>query len=123
ARAFVRVIDESRHVVAESPGMSSRLAIDAFPPPGASPSAPGPIVSLTGTQGKAHRAVSSLAKVGGDPGRLATIQVALNIEAARDLVMGYRKTLLLVLGAGLASCGLAGYWLARMGLRPLRQIA
>jgi two-component system heavy metal sensor histidine kinase CusS len=123
ARFYVRVLDQDGKIISESPAMSVRLGIDAFPKPARVGAAPGDAVSLLGSLGTSFRAVSARAQMGTDGRRPATIQVALNTETARELVTGYRRTLLLVLGAGLAFCGVLGYWLARVGLRPLRQIA
>jgi two-component system heavy metal sensor histidine kinase CusS len=123
ARVYVRVLDADGKVIAESPTMAARLGSDVFPPPVAVDAPPHEGVSLLGRTGKPMRVVSARARIGPTGDVIATLQVALNIETAQDLVAGYRRTLLLVLGAGLASCGLAGYWLARIGLRPIRQIA
>src|SRR5205807_2691974 len=68
------------------------------------------------------RAVAALAQVGRDPRNQAVIQVALDTQLSGELLAGYRRTLLMVLGIGLATCAITGYWLARNGLRPLRQI-
>ena len=123
ARVYVRVIDGSGNVIAESPEMSDRLDVAMFPPPVPSDVEPGEGVTLRGKLGSALRAMSAQADIGEDGDQIATIQAALNTDTARDLIAGYRTTLLLVLGIGLASCGVAGYWLARTGLKPLRQIA
>lgn len=123
ARVYVRVLDGNGKVIAESPHMSERLDAAMFPPPVSSDVEPAEGVTLKGSLGSVLRAVSAQADVGEDGDQTATIQAALNTDAARELIGGYRDTLLLVLGVGLALCGFAGYWLARAGLKPLRQIA
>src|SRR5207244_597627 len=67
--------------------------------------------------------MSARADVGPDAGETALVQVALDTGPSRLWLAQYRRTLLFVLGLGLGGCALAGYWLARTGLRPLRQIA
>jgi two-component system heavy metal sensor histidine kinase CusS len=123
ARVYVRVLDGSGQVIAESPHMSERLDVGMFPPPVPADVDPGAGVTLNGKLGSSLRVVAAQAELGEDGDQTATIQAALNTDAARDLIGGYRQTLLLVLGMGLAFCGFAGYWLARAGLKPLRQIA
>ena len=123
ARFYVRIIDQTGTVISESPSMNAHLAMAAFPGPVALGRGVAAPVSLTGLAGGWFRAVSARTPIGTDGTRSATVQVALSTETARELIIGYRQTLLLVLGAGLASCGLAGYWVARVGLGPLREIA
>lgn len=123
ARVYVRVLDGNGKVIAESPHMSERLDAASFPSPVPSDVDPEEGVTMHGNLGSALRVVSAQADVGEDGDETDTIQAALNTDTARELIGGYRETLLLVLGAGLASCGFAGYWLARAGLKPLRQIA
>lgn len=123
ARVYVRVLDGSGEVIAESPHMSERLDAGMFPAPVPADADPDAGVTLNGKLGSSLRVVAAQAELGEDGDQTATIQAALNTDAARDLIGGYRQTLLLVLGGGLALCGFAGYWLARAGLKPLRQIA
>jgi two-component system heavy metal sensor histidine kinase CusS len=51
------------------------------------------------------------------------IQVALDRTREEDLLAGYRRSLWLVLGLALLACALAGYRIARRGLRPVWAIA
>lgn len=123
ARVYVRVIDASGKPMAESPHMGERLTPGLFPPPVDPGADPAEGVTRKDAQGLSLRLASAQADVGEEGDQVATIQVALDTDTARDLISGYRRTLLLVLGGGLATCGFAGYWLARAGLKPLRQIA
>jgi two-component system heavy metal sensor histidine kinase CusS len=123
ARVYVRVIDGSGKLMAESPHMSERLTPDAFPSPIDSDTDLAEGVTRKDAQSVSLRLASAQADVGEEGDQVATLQVALDTDTARELISGYRRTLLLVLGGGLATCGFAGYWLARAGLKPLRQIA
>jgi two-component system heavy metal sensor histidine kinase CusS len=123
ARVYVRVIDSSGELLAKSPQMAARLAPDVFPPPVDTEADPAEGVTRKDAKGATMRLTSAQASIGTEGDRVATIQLALDTDTARDLISGYRRTLLLVLGGGLATCGFAGYWLARAGLKPLRQIA
>jgi two-component system, OmpR family, heavy metal sensor histidine kinase CusS len=123
ARVYVRVLDGSGTPMAQSPHMEERLSPDLFPPPVDPDADPADGVTRKDAQGATLRLTSAQADLGEDGEQVATIQVALDTDTARELISGYRRTLLLVLGGGLATCGFAGYWLARAGLKPLRQIA
>jgi two-component system heavy metal sensor histidine kinase CusS len=123
ARAYVRVLDGDGEVIAESPSMSARLGVEVFPSPVAINALPVEGISLLGRLGKPMRVVAARARMGSDGDSSAVIQVALNVETAHELVAGYRRTLLIVLGGGLGLCAITGYWLARVGLRPILQIA
>jgi two-component system heavy metal sensor histidine kinase CusS len=123
ARVYARVLEPDGKILVESPHMTERLEPLDFPKPVPIDAEPGEGVSTMGRFGKPLRLVSAQAHIGLTGEQTATLQIALDTETARDLVQGYRRTLVLVLGAGLAFCGFAGYWLARAGLKPLRQIA
>jgi two-component system heavy metal sensor histidine kinase CusS len=51
------------------------------------------------------------------------MQVALDREHAEYLLARYRERLWLVLGTSLVLCALAGYLIARSGMRPIQQIS
>jgi two-component system, OmpR family, heavy metal sensor histidine kinase CusS len=121
ARVFARVLGHKGEVLAESPEMQSLVAEQEFPAPVGPNQEPtqGVVrVSKTGT----FRAMAAEGDVGPEANEVALIQVALDTGPSRQWLDDYRRTLLLVLGLGLAGCAATGYWLARAGLRPLRQI-
>ena len=123
ARVYGRVLDANGKILAESPEMSEGLAWDAFPRPVPPEAEPAQGIALKTQSGQVVRAMAALAPVGPGREQTATIQVALDTGVTHELLAGYQQTLLLVLTAGLAVCGVTGYWLARISLRPLRQIA
>jgi two-component system heavy metal sensor histidine kinase CusS len=121
-RVYGRVINASGQIMAESPAMGARLPADIFPSPSPADQDPEQGVPLRLKADESLRAVSAMAQVGHDPRNKAVIQVALDTQLSGQLLAGYRRTLLMVLGIGLAICAVTGYWLARSGLRPLRRI-
>ncbi|HEY8750546.1 MAG TPA: heavy metal sensor histidine kinase [Tepidisphaeraceae bacterium] len=122
ARVYARVLGPRGALIAESPEMTPLVSQKEFPPVAASGDEPSQSV-VRSSQSEAFRLMSARGEIGPDGGEAATIQVALDTGPSRQRLAEYRRTLLLVLGIGLAGCALAGYWLARAGLRPLRQIA
>jgi two-component system heavy metal sensor histidine kinase CusS len=123
ARVYGRVLDSQGKVLAESPGMDSRLGASQFPAPVPPTVQPREGISLRSRAGTPVRVTAALAAIGNRPGESATIQVALDTQLTAELIVVYRQTLWLVLCLGLAGCAITGYWLARAGLRPVRQIA
>jgi two-component system heavy metal sensor histidine kinase CusS len=123
AQVYARVISEDGRVIVESPGMGTRLEPNAFPQPGPLDAPTGQGVSLIAKSGNSVRAMTVRASIGPDAEETGVLQVALDTGLAADLLAGYRRTLLLVLGVGLASCGVTGYLVARRGLKPLREIS
>jgi two-component system heavy metal sensor histidine kinase CusS len=118
ARVFARVLGPRGDYMAQSPGMESLVAATRFPPP--------VDVNEEPAQGAVRgefRVMSARGEIGPDGSDLATIQVALDTGPSSQWLAEYRRTLLLVLGLGLGGCAVAGYWLARTGLRPLRNIS
>jgi two-component system, OmpR family, heavy metal sensor histidine kinase CusS len=123
SRVFARVLDEAGKVVIESPQMSPSIPQSVFPAPTPFGQEPRFGVMVTNASGLPLRAMSAVAQLGNDPLQRRTIQVALDTQLTRELLAGYRRTLLFVLGVGLLGCGVTGYFIGRAGLQPLRDIA
>lgn len=122
ARVLGRVIDGRGRIVVESPHMDSWLGIDAFPPPVGPDTDPQRGVAMQARTAIPVRVMSAEARMG-DGTESAVIQVALDTRLTHELLVEYRRTLLLVLAFGLAGSAATGYLLARHALRPLRKIA
>lgn len=122
SRVYTRVLDGTGGVI-ESPGMSGNIPQSVFPSPTKIEQDPRAGVVATSLKGQPLRAMSAMARLGNDPNKLRVIQVALDTQLTRELLAGYRRTLLLVLGCGLIGCSITGYFIGRGGLNPLRQIA
>ena len=59
ARFYVRILDQKGKIIAESPAMSLRLGVDAFPKPARVGVETGEALSLVGSLGSSFRAVSA----------------------------------------------------------------
>jgi two-component system heavy metal sensor histidine kinase CusS len=122
ARVYARVLGPRGELLAESPEMTPLVSREEFPVPVGSNDEPSQGV-VRSSQSEAFRLMSARGDIGPDGNDAAVSQVALDTGPSRQWLAEYRRTLLLVLGIGLGVCAFAGYWLARTGLRPLRQIA
>jgi two-component system heavy metal sensor histidine kinase CusS len=115
-KVFVRVLGPDGRPLAQVPGMEQAPAPGAFPAPVAADREPGPGTDLRSPSGRLFRCAAARAGAG------RVIQVALDRGQEEELLAGYRRSLWLVLGLALAGCTLAGYHIARRGLRPVAEV-
>jgi two-component system heavy metal sensor histidine kinase CusS len=115
-RFHMRVLDDAGQVLVETPGMSQLLPSSYFP---AACAEPDHGTNLDSTTGGAFRVLAVHADAAP---RSSTIEVAMDRTLEMELHATYRKNLLLVLGAALLVCSVAGYQIARHGIRPIHQI-
>jgi two-component system, OmpR family, heavy metal sensor histidine kinase CusS len=113
ARIHMRVLDGDRHVVVESPGMSGLLAPSLFPPPTTEPDH-----GIDVTSEGIYRVLAVYAPDGSGH----VIQVAVDRSVETELMADYRRTLLVVLGIAFIISTVAGYQIARRGIRPIHDI-
>jgi two-component system heavy metal sensor histidine kinase CusS len=115
---FLRVLDDKRSLVDETPGMGTIVPVPAFQ--GAQDGAP------RGFRWRSNKLTFLLASVAvpsaSTEARGWHIQAALNVTAHETLLAGYRRDLGAVLASGLLVAALVGAWITRRGLRPLADI-
>jgi two-component system heavy metal sensor histidine kinase CusS len=122
ATVYVRLLDEGGRAAVETPGMGEILPPAAFPSPAGPDAEPGAGSDLRSAAGQPFRVLAARASVGGPGGPVRVVQVALDRTQEEELLAGYRRNLWLVLALALVGCALAGYWVARRGLRPVAQV-
>ncbi len=135
AAYMVRVLDETGNVVDQTPKLADRVPSNVFPiarpvewaprPPGERP----PIFQAS--DGRQFMIASALivsktadTPAGPDaaPARSYVLQLAVDETSDQELLAAYRTRIWVVMGLGLlASIGI-GYWIARRGMRPIRQM-
>lgn len=118
---YLRVLDAKGRTVVETPGFAAQL-----PPPSAAD------IAAAGTPGGGKRNVvgpagkpfltliEPIAGVGEGAPRF--LEVAMDQEHDEYLLASYRDRLWLALGISLVLCSLAGYAIARGGVRPIENI-
>ena len=116
---YFRIMDQRGRTVLETPGMSQEL-----PTPAATD------LAALGSGGEISReAVSSSGKLfqtlaarvaGGTPARF--VQVAIDRDSEDRLLARYRARFWLVLSISVIFCSLAGYVIAKSGMRPIENI-
>ncbi len=117
-----RILADTGATIVETPGMEI-LPVGIFPPAAGTEAAPGAGIDWRSADGRPFRLVAARAAVRGPPAADVVVQLALDRNQEDELLAEYRRTLWLVLAAGLAASGLVGYRIARRGLRPVQEIA
>jgi two-component system heavy metal sensor histidine kinase CusS len=78
---------------------------------------------MMGKNGRPFRVTSAVAPVGSRSGETATIQVAIDVSQKEELLARYRHWFGVILLGSLVIFPLAGYHIARQGIRPVEEIA
>ncbi|MDQ6810008.1 MAG: HAMP domain-containing protein, partial [Verrucomicrobiota bacterium] len=113
---WVRVIDSSGSTIAESPGMSDRLAAGLFPNADRSRL----VVEDRHLHRKFFSLVSTIVPIGGRP---VTIQVAQDRSEDERFAKKFGALLAVVLVLGAAAAAVIAVTVAKRGLRPLERMA
>lgn len=114
---YLRILDTSGRTIAETTGMGERLPPDRFPLAAVPEKAAERVAEINLAAGQSYRGLT----VAVTDRRI--IQVAMDRTGEEELLASYRWYAGLTLTIALVSCAVAGYTLARRGLRPLRDIS
>ncbi|MBI5689165.1 MAG: heavy metal sensor histidine kinase [Verrucomicrobia bacterium] len=122
-RYYLRILDAQGVTLMETTGMRQVLPPSIFPP-----AAPVAITRFAGGSGALFEHQTFLlasveAIAGGGPSRKRSLQVGLELTPTIVLIESYHRVLLAVLVGGAALMGLAGWVIARRGVRPLWDLA
>jgi two-component system heavy metal sensor histidine kinase CusS len=121
-KVYLRILTDDARVVAQTPGMDEAFAAVTFPAPVGVETEPGAGTDVLSPAGKPYRALAARAVVGRTGRTTRIIQAALDRAQEEELLAGYRRNLWLVVGLALLACTLAGYQIARRGLRPVAEV-
>ena len=120
---YVRVIGPNGAVLIESPNMRRILPPAVFPDPTLStmfPNGTDRIIQMP--DGKWYLAISVIDVIGHPRTGPPRLQVAMDITRQENLISTYRRRLIVVLTGGILLSAAAGAFVARRGIRPLRNI-
>jgi two-component system heavy metal sensor histidine kinase CusS len=123
AQFFVRILDQNNTPIVETPGMSDLLPVHVYPPPVDTEAAPGHGVEVEATGGRSFLILAARATGPPSAGGERIIQVALDRTFEEELLGGYRRNIWMILGTSILICAVAGYHIARRGLRPVQEMA
>jgi two-component system heavy metal sensor histidine kinase CusS len=119
---YVRLLDEQKRPLLETPGMSNVLAAAIFPA-----AVKGGEIPESGTLHRTHHHHTWLLMSAETPakaraGGRRTLQVALDVSEEAELIENYRWTLLTVVMTGILFSGGAGLLVTKRGLAPLKEM-
>jgi two-component system heavy metal sensor histidine kinase CusS len=114
-----RVLDQKGQILLETPGMSSIVPASVFPDAGTAESVQKQWRSSQDVIYVLGAATVSSAIPASPAWR---IQAALNVGSDDDILVRYRRDILIVLVGGLLGAAALGAWITRRGLRPIADI-
>lgn len=120
SQSYFRVLDINGRTILETPGMSDELPTPTIADLAylrAEVETSGQVISRTGK----HFQTLSARVPGEQPARY--VQVAMDRKKEELLLDRYRERFWFVLGLSLVLCSIAGYAIARAGMRPIERIA
>ncbi|MFZ0633217.1 MAG: heavy metal sensor histidine kinase [Acidobacteriaceae bacterium] len=118
---YIRLLDEHGVPVLTTPGMTDKLDLTELA--NRTRGRPEHLVSMTGRNGQAFRVTSATAAVGTPPTRTATIEIAIDVAQAEELLRRYRFWFWTILLGTSIIFPVVGYGVARHGIRPVEEIA
>lgn len=121
-QVYFRILNDGARVVLETPGMSNELPT----PTGADLAALGSGTEISheaiSHSGKMFQTLTARAAGEADGAPLRFIQVAMDRNSEEHLLAQYRERLWLVLSLSVVLCSLAGYVIAKSGMKPIESI-
>lgn len=118
---YIRLLDQRGTPILTTPGMAEQLDLAELVR--RTRGRPERAISMRGRRGQAFLVAGALASVGNQPGRVDTIQIAINVSQSEELIARYRLCFWAVLLVTAILFPLVGYRIARQGIRPVEQIA
>jgi two-component system, OmpR family, heavy metal sensor histidine kinase CusS len=120
-RFYIRLVDEHGKPILTTPGMADKLDIAELVR--RTQGRPEHSISMVGSHGQPFRVTSAAAAVGTPPSSSDTIQVAIDTSQEEALLSRYRFWFWGILLATSVLFPMAGYRIARHGIRPVEEIA
>ncbi len=120
-RFYIRLVDEHGAPIMTTPGMADQLDIAELVR--LTRNHPEASFAMAGKNGQPFRVASAAALVGAEPPQTDTIQIAIDVSQEVELLSRYRLWFWAILLTTSVLFPLAGYRIARHGIRPVEQIA
>jgi two-component system heavy metal sensor histidine kinase CusS len=122
AKYYARVLNANGLTLLETPGMHDIVMASIFPAAIATRDTPEDACKWRSPHGTSYLLMAAWAETHHADDPLRLVQVALDVSHAEALLTAYRRTLMLVLLAGIACFAGVGVAMTRKGLRPLSAI-
>ena len=118
---YIRLLDDRGNPLMTTPGMAEQLDLQQLVKK--TQARPDHSAAITGKQRRAFRAMSAVVPVGSPPLRSAVIQVAVDVSQKEELLARYRRWFAAIMLGTFAIFPVAGYQIARRGIRPVEEMA
>jgi len=118
---YIRLLDERSTPLLTTPGMAEQLDLSQLTAQTQSHSER--TIRMRGRTGRQFSVTGAMAPVGANGVQSDTVQIAIDISQQEQLLALYRRRFLVILLGTLAIFPLAGYQIARHGIRPVREMA
>src|SRR5208337_4465406 len=116
---YIRLLDERSKPLLMTPGMAEQLDLARL----ASQSRPDRTVPMKGRDGQPFRVTSASVPIGFQAAQIDTVQIAVDVSQKEALLARFRFWFWAILLATFALFPLAGYRIARQGIRPVEEMA
>lgn len=119
---YVRLLDEDKQTLIETPGMGNLIYASLFPPPIEVTETSGPGMKWKLPNGKSYLLIAAWAEASHFTGKRRLLQVAVDVSNEEAIISNYRQKLAIVFFLGVLFSAGAGIVIARNGMRPLEEI-
>jgi two-component system heavy metal sensor histidine kinase CusS len=120
-RFYIRLLDERGSPIMMTPGMAEQLDLAQLA--SQTSGRPERSIEMAGRQGQPFRVTKATLGVGTPPTHSDTVLIAVDVSQEQELLQRYRLWFWGILLAMSALFPLAGYQIARHGIRPVEEIA
>ena len=118
---YIRLLDDQGTQLLITPGMMEQLDMEQLNRQ--TRQHPGRAIRIKGKDGRAFRAISATASIGGSPSHADALQVAVDVSQTEALLARFRFWFWAILLATFVLFPFVGYRIARQGIRPVEAMA
>ncbi len=122
AKYYARIMDSKGRVIKETTKMRGLVPTNVFPTPADISQVPSEATKWKSKNGHNFLLMSALAMIGKSGEQTSILQLALDVSEEDQLIVDYRRQLLVVLAAGILLAAGLGVYVTRKGLHPLEDI-
>ena len=119
---YVRILDEKGATVLEFSNTANAQLAALFPEPSGLDEEPVMGLKKSTPDGRLYLLMSAWAKLGGASSEKRLLQTALDISREQGILNEYKNTVIFMLVLGVLFSAAAGFFIARKGMQPLKDI-
>ena len=118
---YIRLLDKRGTQLMATPGMADQLNLAQLVAQTQNRS--DRTIAMKGKQGRTFRVMAATAPVGSPPAQIDAIQIAVDVSQTEELLARYRHWFAAIMMGTLIIFPVAGYTIARRGIRPVEEMA